>query len=145
MRTSTNQVCYTADSHCVVPGPPPSWLRRCCLLLSGVVYCRKFPFFVCTSFFSSIKSVGMGKKEEEEIIRIAKKMDKMAQKKNGVRCLRGLNAVLAEHANGANFITNGMSESSVEANLACLQSILTNPGMYLPVYWLFITRPWKYI
>lgn len=29
----------------------------------------------------------MGKKEEEEIIRIAKKMDKMAQKKNGVRCL----------------------------------------------------------
>ncbi len=28
----------------------------------------------------------MGKKEEEEIIRIAKKMDKMAQKKNGVRC-----------------------------------------------------------
>ena len=27
----------------------------------------------------------MGKKEEEEIIRIAKKMDKMAQKKNGVR------------------------------------------------------------
>lgn len=30
----------------------------------------------------------MGKKEEEEIIRIAKKMDKMAQKKNGVRCLR---------------------------------------------------------
>lgn len=27
----------------------------------------------------------MGKKEEEDIIRIAKKMDKMAQKKNGVR------------------------------------------------------------
>lgn len=27
----------------------------------------------------------MGKREEEEIIRIAKKMDKMAQKKNGVR------------------------------------------------------------
>lgn len=27
----------------------------------------------------------MGKKEEDEIIRIAKKMDKMAQKKNGVR------------------------------------------------------------
>lgn len=29
----------------------------------------------------------MGKKEEEDIIRIAKKMDKMAQKKNGVRAL----------------------------------------------------------
>ncbi|KTG03471.1 hypothetical protein cypCar_00012828 [Cyprinus carpio] len=29
----------------------------------------------------------MGKKEEEEIIRIAKKMDKMAQKKNGVGAL----------------------------------------------------------
>lgn len=28
----------------------------------------------------------MSKKEEEDIIRIAKKMDKMAQKKNGVRC-----------------------------------------------------------
>ena len=27
----------------------------------------------------------MGKKEEEEIIRIAKKMDKMAQKKSAVR------------------------------------------------------------
>lgn len=47
----------------------------------------------------------MGKKEEEEIIRIAKKMDKMAQKKNGVRCLRGLSVVLAEHANVANFCT----------------------------------------
>lgn len=46
----------------------------------------------------------MGKKEEEEIIRIAKKMDKMAQKKNGVRCLRGLNAVLAEHANVADLM-----------------------------------------
>ena len=31
----------------------------------------------------------MGKKEEEEIIRIAKKMDKMAQKKNGVRRSEG--------------------------------------------------------
>lgn len=30
----------------------------------------------------------MGKKEEDEIIRIAKKMDKMAQKKNGVICLK---------------------------------------------------------
>lgn len=29
----------------------------------------------------------MGKKEEEEIIRIAKKMDKMAQKKNGAGAL----------------------------------------------------------
>ena len=28
----------------------------------------------------------MGKKEEDEIIRIAKKMDKMAQKKSGVSC-----------------------------------------------------------
>lgn len=28
----------------------------------------------------------MNKKEEDDIIRIAKKMDKMAQKKNGVRC-----------------------------------------------------------
>lgn len=37
----------------------------------------------------------MGKKEEEEIIRIAKKMDKMAQKKNGVRCLRRMNALPA--------------------------------------------------
>lgn len=36
----------------------------------------------------------MGKKEEEEIIRIAKKMDKMAQKKNGVRCLMRMNAYL---------------------------------------------------
>lgn len=34
----------------------------------------------------------MGKKEEEEIIRIAKKMDKMAQKKNGVRCPSGMNS-----------------------------------------------------
>lgn len=34
----------------------------------------------------------MGKKEEEEIIRIAKKMDKMAQKKNGVRCVWRMNA-----------------------------------------------------
>ncbi|XP_034038502.1 transcription elongation factor A protein 1 [Thalassophryne amazonica] len=34
----------------------------------------------------------MGKKEEEDIIRIAKKMDKMAQKKNGVRCVRRMNA-----------------------------------------------------
>lgn len=30
----------------------------------------------------------MGKKEEEEIIRIARKIDKMAQKKNGVRRLK---------------------------------------------------------
>lgn len=30
----------------------------------------------------------MGKKEEDEIIRIAKKMDKMAQKKSGVRTQR---------------------------------------------------------
>lgn len=36
----------------------------------------------------------MGKKEEDEIIRIAKKMDKMAQKKNGVRCLRRMDAHL---------------------------------------------------
>lgn len=28
----------------------------------------------------------MGKKEEEEVIRIAKKIDKLAQKKNGVSC-----------------------------------------------------------
>lgn len=28
----------------------------------------------------------MGKKEEEEVIRIAKKLDKLAQKKNGVSC-----------------------------------------------------------
>lgn len=41
---------------------------------------------------NSIGSVTMGKKEEEEIIRIAKKMDKMAQKKNGVSCLRRMNA-----------------------------------------------------
>lgn len=34
----------------------------------------------------------MGKKEEEDIIRIAKKMDKMAQKKNGVRRLRRISA-----------------------------------------------------
>lgn len=34
----------------------------------------------------------MGKKEEEDIIRIAKKMDKMAQKKNGVRRWRRINA-----------------------------------------------------
>lgn len=34
----------------------------------------------------------MGKKEEEEIIRIAKKIDKMAQKKNGVSYLRRMNA-----------------------------------------------------
>lgn len=34
----------------------------------------------------------MGKKEEEEIIRIAKKMDKMAQKKNGVRRPSRMNA-----------------------------------------------------
>lgn len=42
-----------------------------------------FPIF--SSSVNSISSVNMGKKEEEEIIRIAKKMDKMAQKKNGVR------------------------------------------------------------
>lgn len=36
----------------------------------------------------------MGKKDEEEIIRIAKKIDKMAQKKNGVRSLRRMNAKL---------------------------------------------------
>lgn len=34
----------------------------------------------------------MGKKEEEDIIRIAKKIDKMAQKKNGVRYLKRMNA-----------------------------------------------------
>lgn len=34
----------------------------------------------------------MGKKEEEDIIRIAKKIDKMTQKKNGVRYLRRMNA-----------------------------------------------------
>uniref|UniRef100_A0A672Z065 Transcription elongation factor n=1 Tax=Sphaeramia orbicularis TaxID=375764 RepID=A0A672Z065_9TELE len=34
----------------------------------------------------------MGKKEEEDIIRIAKKMDKMAQKKNGVRRLKRMNS-----------------------------------------------------
>lgn len=28
----------------------------------------------------------MGKKEEEEVIRVAKKLDKLAQKKNGVSC-----------------------------------------------------------
>lgn len=28
----------------------------------------------------------MGKKEEEEVIRIAKKLDKLAQKKNAVSC-----------------------------------------------------------
>ncbi|KAF3858083.1 hypothetical protein F7725_011284 [Dissostichus mawsoni] len=35
----------------------------------------------------TIRSLNMGKKEEEEIIRIAKKMDKMAQKKNGAGAL----------------------------------------------------------
>jgi len=34
-------------------------------------------------FYGSCRSANMGKKEEEEIIRIAKKMDKMAQKKSG--------------------------------------------------------------
>lgn len=49
-----------------------------------------FPFLFW--FVNYIGSVNMGKKEEEEIIRIAKKMDKMAQKKNGVSCLRRMNA-----------------------------------------------------
>lgn len=49
--------------------------------LSSLVLFLIFFFF----FGFTIKSVNMGKKEEEEIIRIAKKMDKMAQKKNGVR------------------------------------------------------------
>lgn len=40
----------------------------------------------------------MGKKEEEDIIRIAKKMDKMAQKKNGVRRLKRMNAYLPASA-----------------------------------------------
>lgn len=35
----------------------------------------------------SLLKYTMGKKEEEEIIRIAKKIDKMAQKKNAVRFL----------------------------------------------------------
>lgn len=49
-----------------------------------------FPVF--SWFVTSTSSVDMGKKEEEDIIRIAKKMDKMAQKKNGVRRLRRINA-----------------------------------------------------
>lgn len=39
---------------------------------------------ILTVAFSTLPAA-MGKKEEEEVIRIAKKMDKMAQKKNGVR------------------------------------------------------------
>lgn len=55
----------------------------------------------------------MGKKEEEEIIRIAKKMDKMAQKKSGVRCsdMNGLAPIifgwcLRQHANAK--LANGV-------------------------------------
>lgn len=48
--------------------------------------------------------VNMSKKEEEEIIRIAKKMDKMAQKKNGVRKLTCL--LLADQANVVTFNTS---------------------------------------
>lgn len=62
-------------------------------------HCRRSPFSstafadhflvpISFRFVISISWLDMGKKEEEEIIRIAKKMDKMAQKKNGVRCLR---------------------------------------------------------
>lgn len=63
------------------PGPLAS-------LLEWRGLCRDFPHFVA----NSTRSVKMGKKEEEDIIRIAKKIDKMAQKKNGVRYLRRMNA-----------------------------------------------------
>lgn len=69
--------------------------EQCAVLVS--THCRRI-LFSCTAFAEnfflvpiffrfviSISSLDMGKKEEEEIIRIAKKMDKMAQKKNGVR------------------------------------------------------------
>lgn len=51
-------------------------------------HCRYFPH----SISNFTRSIRMGKKEEEDIIRIAKKIDKMAQKKNGVRYLRRMNA-----------------------------------------------------
>ncbi|XP_046883466.1 transcription elongation factor A protein 1 [Hypomesus transpacificus] len=43
----------------------------------------KTQYFPVVFYTFYIKSSGMGKKEEDEIIRIAKKMDKMAQKKSG--------------------------------------------------------------
>lgn len=60
-----------------------------------------------SQFLDSIRSVNMGKKEEEEIIRIAKKMDKMAQKKNGVRRLRRMNVYLVSRCE-ANVAANGL-------------------------------------
>lgn len=77
------------------PGPPRR--RRRGFHFSGVCSLSRifFPIFAPVFFFfGSIRSVNMGKKEEDEIIRIAKKMDKMAQKKNGVRCLMRVNAYL---------------------------------------------------
>ncbi|KAG7229017.1 hypothetical protein INR49_013250, partial [Caranx melampygus] len=66
------------------PGPPSRRLRR--FLFSGVVFVANcFPRSL--PVFGLIRSINMGKKEEEEIIRIAKKMDKMAQKKNGAGAL----------------------------------------------------------
>lgn len=84
---STSQVCYTADGLCAVPVS-----RHCrCIPFSCAAFVDNcFPVF--SWFVISTSSVDMGKKEEEDIIRIAKKMDKMAQKKNGVRPLRRINA-----------------------------------------------------
>lgn len=74
------------------PGPPS---RRRRFYFSGVVFVANFPLRSLLIPLDFIASVNMGKKEEDEVIRIAKKMDKMAQKKNGVRCVRGMNAYLS--------------------------------------------------
>lgn len=81
---SGGSVCAPRSGNETPPPPPLSlqWRGLCRVLFSS------FPpdFFFLGGV--SIGSLNMGKKEEEEIIRIAKKMDKMAQKKNGVNeCL----------------------------------------------------------
>lgn len=68
------------------PGPPTSCHCRC-FLFSGVVFVANLVSGLVLIHLDFTSSVTMGKKEEEEVIRIAKKIDKMAQKKNGVRCV----------------------------------------------------------
>lgn len=65
------------------PAPPSS---------TAVVFVADYFPLIFSRLVYLVRSDNMGKKEEEDIIRIAKKMDKMAQKKNGVRCARRMNA-----------------------------------------------------
>ena len=80
MHRSTSRVWYTTVvGRCAVRQA----VAAGSFFFSGAVFVAIFSYHLVL-ILSFPNDSAMGKKEEEEIIRIAKKMDKMAQKKSGV-------------------------------------------------------------